>query len=243
MRTLIGTTLLINQSKENSFNLDTILLSNFVNITFNAKKVIDLGCGNGAISLYLSSKTTSKIIGIEIQNHLAQNAIQNVLCNNLNEQIEIVCNDIKKCYIEYRNIDCIVSNPPFFKVNAKTKTNELDEKSIARHEVALNLDELLEISSYMLKTGGKLFMIHRPERLLEILDISKRNRLAVKRIRFVHPYDNKNANHLLIELHKDGKMELVIEPPLVLYEKKNDMTKELLNIYQNNNYRGGFKCY
>ena len=237
MRTLIGSNLKIEQLSENAFNLDTILLANFVRVQYRTKTIIDVGTGNGSIALYLTQKANAKVIGIEIQEHLAEMAINNVKINDLENSINIVCCDIKKEYKSYKDIDCIVSNPPFFKVNDKTKINEIDEKAISRHEISLNVLELIEASSYMLRTGGRLFIIHRPERLFEIIEHANKNRMSVKRVRFVHPYLNASANHVLIEMHKDGKIELVVEKPLILYKEKHEMTEELQGIYSNNNYK------
>lgn len=234
LRTLLGTSLMIEQNSKQAFNLDTILLAHFVKIPAKSKLILDIGTGAGALMLYLSQKTRAKIIGVEIQEERFLQASFNITLNHLEKQCSAVLSNIKT--YENKNLDCIVSNPPFFKVNEKSNLNEDLEDTIARHEVELNLDELAKHASRLLKFGGKFFMIHRPDRFAEIIDVFHQYQLEVKRVRFVHPYIDEQANHVLIEAMKNGNSGVVLEPPLILYYEKHILTKELVEIYGGNTH-------
>lgn len=229
LRTLIGTDLFIEQTESQAFNLDTILLANFAKIPYRAKHILDIGTGVGGLMLYLSQKTRAKITGIEIQESRYQQAIHNININHLSSRLSCVLSDIKA--LKFKDVDYIISNPPFFKVDEESHLSTTEEDRIARHEITLTLDELIQTSASFLKNGGYFTMIHRPERFEEIARIMMKNQMTIKRIRFVHPYLNKKANHLLIEAMKNGNPGLMVEPPLILYYDKHIMTKELIELY------------
>lgn len=229
LRTLIGTELWIDQTESQAFNLDTILLANFVKIPYRTKKILDIGTGAGGLMLYLSQKTKAQIIGIEIQESRVQQAQKNIEINHLENQLSCVFSDVKN--IKYKDVDYIVSNPPFFKVNEESNLSLIEEDQIARHEITLNLEDLIQTASSFLKNGGYFAMIHRPDRFEEILRLMAKYHMTIKRIRFVHPYIDKKANHLLIEAMKLGKPGLTVEHPLILYHDKHIMTKELIKLY------------
>lgn len=227
-RKLIGSNLVIDQDRGHAFNLDTVLLADFVKLTYRIKHVIEIGTGNGAIALYLSEKTKAKITAIEIQSSRYQKALENVKLNHLEEQIEVVHQDYLTT--NYQFVDAIICNPPFFKVHQDSLLNDDESVTIARHEIRLELKSLLKKVSEQLKYGGKFFMIHRPERLSEIFEYSKNYQLEIKRMKFVHPYADKTANHVLIECVKQGGKELILESPLILYKEKHVMTDEAIKI-------------
>lgn len=227
-RTLIGSSLVVDQDRGHAFNLDTVLLADFVKLTYRIKHVIDVGTGNGSIALYLSEKTKAKITAIEIQESRYLKAIENVKLNQLENQIDVVHQDYLSTHYQY--VDAIICNPPFFKVDEQSILNEDESIMIARHEIKLNLESLIKKVSEQLKFGGKFFMIHRPDRLSEIFEFTKQYQLEIKRLKFVHPYIDKKANHVLIECVKQGGRELILEPPLILYEHKHIWTKEAKKI-------------
>ena len=229
LRTLLGTSLLIEQSPKQAFNLDTILLQHFTRIPYRAKRVVDIGTGIGPLMLYLSTKTKAHIIGVEVQEKRYLQALHNIKLNNLEHQLSCMHLDAKDLYL--KDVDVIVTNPPFFKLSEKGHVNEDEESRIARHEVLLTLEELLSVVSRNLKFGGHLSMIHRPERLTEIISLCEKVQLTVKRIRFVHPYVDQKPNHVLIEAVKHGQMGTKIEPPLIVYQEKHTLTKEMTDIY------------
>jgi len=229
LRTLLGTNLWIEQQSRQAFNLDTILLAHFIKVPAKSKIVMDFGTGAGAVMLYLSQKTKAQIIGVEIQEDRYLAALHNIKLNELNNQLSCIHQDIKT--LEYKDVDCIVSNPPFFKVNETSNVNDDEDATIARHEVMLNLNELIESVSKVLKYGGHFFMIHRPDRFAEIVEVMNRYQLEIKRVRFVHPYIDQKANHVLIEAIKNGQPGMKLEPPLILYCGKHILTKEMVDIY------------
>ncbi|MBN2300257.1 MAG: methyltransferase [Acholeplasmataceae bacterium] len=234
LRTLLGTDLWIEQKSRQAFNLDTILLADFIKIPARSKTVADFGTGVGALILYMSKKTKANIIGIEIQDERFSQAQKNITLNHLDHQISCLHHDVRE--LTLKNLDVVISNPPFFKITENGNINESEEDRIARHEVMLTLKELVISASKALKYGGHFFMIHRPDRFSEIVDIFKENQLEIKRVRFVHPYLKSSPNHILIEAIKNGQQGMKVEPPLILYEKKHVMTQELIDIYGGKNY-------
>jgi tRNA1(Val) A37 N6-methylase TrmN6 len=227
-RQLINSKLWIEQTRGHSFNLDTVLLAHFVKLNYKIKSVLDIGTGNGSLALYLSEKTKAKIIGVEIQESRYLQALANVRLNQLESRIDIIFNDYLKT--DFKDIDVIVCNPPFFKVDKSSNLNQDDSITMARHEIALDLESLIAKVSQHLKFGGKYFMIHRPDRLMEIIRLLDQHHLTIKRIQLVHSYINKKANHVLIECSKYGKDQMIIEPPLVIYQEKHQLTEQAAKI-------------
>lgn len=211
------------------FSLDSVLLANFVTINPSTKKILDIGTGNAIIPLILSTKTKSKITGVEIQREVSNLATKSVKINNLDEQINIINKDINE-YLktdETEVYDVITCNPPFFKLNEKSIINESKCKQIARHEITLNLDNLIKISKKLLKNNGRLAVVHRPERLIEIIEIMKKNNIEPKKLCFVYPKTNIESNILLIEGIKNGKPGIKILPPMYTHNIDNTYTKEI----------------
>ena len=211
------------------FSLDSVLLANFVTINLSTKKILDIGTGNAIIPLILSTKTKSKITGVEIQKEVSNLANKSVKINNLDEQINIINKDINE-YLktdETEVYDVITCNPPFFKLNEKSIINESKCKQIARHEITLNLDNLIKISKKLLKNNGRLAIVHRPERLIEIIENMKKNNIEPKKICFVYPKINMESNILLIEGIKNGKPGIKILPPIYTHNIDNTYTKEI----------------
>lgn len=214
------------------FGTDAVLLSDFARVRKN-ERVVDLGTGTGVIPLLLYGKYTPReIIGVEIQEEVAEMAERSVALNNLEAVIKIYKGDIKDCYerIGINKFDVVVSNPPYQKAKAGL-ISPRDKKAISRHEILISLDELIYTSGRLLKDGGKLFMIHRPERLKDIILSLDKNRFNPKRIRFIHPYVNKKPTMLLIEAARLGGDFLTIEEPLYVYNEDGSYTDEILRIY------------
>ena len=217
-----------------NFSLDSVLLPNFVTINKNITNVLDIGCGNAPIPLILSTKTSAHIVGVEIQKQSFLLAKQSVEINGLEEQISLINKDIKdfadKC--ESDTYDIITCNPPFFKINPKSNLNKNDMKTIARHEVLLNLEVIMKISRKLLKNNGIIGIVHRPERLVEILMVMKKYNIEPKKIRFVYPKKDSESNILLIEGKKNGKPGLKILDPLYVHEDNGSYTKEVLSFFE-----------
>lgn len=217
-----------------NFSLDSVLLPNFVTLNKNINKIIDIGCGNAPISLILSTKTDALITGVEIQKEIATLAQESVLINQLNDQIQIINQDIKLLYknIESDSYDVVVCNPPFFKINENSKLNKNDTKTIARHELMLNLDDLFKISKKILKNNGIVALVHRPERLVDILCKMREYNIEPKKIRFVYPKVGKNANMVLVEGRKNGNPGLKILENLIVHDEHGNYTQEVLKYFE-----------
>lgn len=207
------------------FSLDSVLLANFVTLNKSIKNVMDIGCGNGIISILLSMRTKAKITGVEIQKESYLNSLESISINKLNDQITVYNEDIKEFYksLESDSFDVVVCNPPYFTGNNTSKSLS---KKIARHSFCLDYKDVTMISRKILKNNGILAIVHRPENLMEILFYMRKNNIEPKKIRFVYPYKGKNANILLVEGMKNGKPGLKIMDPLYVYEN-GKYTKEI----------------
>lgn len=212
------------------FSLDAILLYQFANPKRSPNaQIVDFCAGNGAVGLFLSAKTKGQITGIEIQPRLAEMAERSVLLNDLSERMQVLTLDLNNStdYLAKDSIDYITCNPPYFAVDATSQKNPNEYLAIARHELLINLEQILKASSQLLKTGGKLAMIHRPERLGEIFALMNHYQLAPKRVQLVYPKANKDANMVLVEAIKQGKPGVKFLPPLIVYQPNNEYTKQV----------------
>ncbi len=218
-----------------NFSLDSTLLASFVTINLRDKKIIDLGCGNGYIPMFLSLRTNSHIYGVELQEDIYNLAKRSVDLNNLESQITILNADVNDVYktLGTSSFDIVVSNPPYFKVTDKSKLNKNDYKTIARHEINLNLEHLLKSASILLKEGGTFAMVHRSERLVEILNMFRKYMIEPKRLQFVYSSPKTtDAVAILIEGKKTNKQgELKVLQPLYVKNSNNEYTKEILDIF------------
>ena len=217
-----------------SFSLDSILLPNFVTLNKNIKNILDIGSGNAAIPLILTTKTQAKITGIEIQEESYKLGKKSIEYNNLENRINIINDDIKEYVknIESDSFDTITCNPPYFKVNDQSRFNDNDYKTIARHEVKLNLEDLFKIARKLLKNNGNIAIVHRPERLIDIIEEMKKNNIEPKKIQLVYPGINKEANILLIEGIKNGRPGLKILNPIYSHLENGEYTEEIKKFFQ-----------
>ncbi|WP_298469606.1 tRNA1(Val) (adenine(37)-N6)-methyltransferase [uncultured Psychrobacillus sp.] len=212
-----------------SFSLDAVLLARFTYVPFKRGKMVDLCTGNGAIPLFLSARSQAEIVGIELQERLADMATRSVEFNKLTEQIHIMQDNVIgiASKIGTEKYDVVTCNPPYFPAHVASDKNLKEHLAIARHEIHLTLEEAVQSASELLKQGGKAAFVHRPGRLLDIVTSMRANRLEPKRIRFVYPKKGKEANTLLIEAIKDGKPDLKILPPLYVYGEDGQYTDEV----------------
>lgn len=217
-----------------SFSLDSVLLPNFITINKGITNILDIGTGNAPIPLILSTKTDASITAVEVQPEVFNLAKKSVEENNLENRINVICDDINNLYndLESDSFDIITCNPPFFKVNKNSNLNNSDYKTIARHEVKLNLSQLLKISRKLLKNNGILGIVHRPDRLTDILVEMRSNNIEPKKIRLVYPRIGEEANILLIEGTKNGNVGLKILPPLYVHDKDGNYTEEVLKYFE-----------
>lgn len=198
------------------FSVDAVILSDFFSPTKKGK-ILDIGCGNGIIPILLYSKGKGEeITGVEIQEENCELALKNVKLNNLEEYIKIENDDVKE-YPKGNTFDYIISNPPYMEVDGK-KQNILSCKSIARHELTLNLYDLIRNAKRLLKPVGSITLVHRSYRFTDISRILEDCGFSLKRVRFVYYSKDRNSNLVLVEAVKGKKCKLEIEPPLFLEE-------------------------
>ena len=217
-----------------SFSLDSVLLANFVNINLTDKKIIDFCTGNAPIPMLLSYKTKNEIIGVELQKEIYDLGVKSIKENNLEDRIKIINEDVKNLDSIYESdsFDIITCNPTYFKTENELLLNDNYIKTIARHEVKLNLEDILKVAKKILKNGKKLAMVHRPDRLIEIINIMKKYGFEPKRIKLCHPKEGMNANILLIEAVKNGKSGLKIEPALIIHNEDGSYTEEVRKMFE-----------
>ncbi len=212
-----------------SFSLDAVLLARFAYVPLKRGKIVDLCTGNGAIPLFLSARTEMPIIGVELQERLANMAKRSISYNELEHRIEIIQGDVKEipAQLGIEKFDVVTCNPPYFPAHEMSDKNISEHMAIARHELHLTLDESVAAASKLLKQGGKAAFVHRAGRLIDIITAMRANRLEPKRVRLVYPKAGKEANTLLIEGIKDGKPDLKILPPLIVYGDDGEYTEEV----------------
>ena len=212
-----------------SFSLDAVLLARFAYVPKKRGRIVDLCAGNGAIPLFLSARTESTITGVELQPRLAGMARRSIEFNGLSGQIDIIEGDVKEipAQLGYEKYDTVTCNPPYFPAHDMSDKNLSEHMAIARHELHLTLDEAVRSASQLLKQGGKAAFVHRAGRLIDIMAAMRNNRLEPKRIRLVYPKAGKEANTLLIEGIKDGKPNLKVLPPLIVYGEDGEYTEEV----------------
>lgn len=229
------------------FGIDSVLLSDFAKEVKENSVGLDLGTGTGIISILLSAKTKiSKIIGVEIQKEVADMAKRSVVLNNLQDKIEILNLNIKDIVnkdskktnenpiIEHKlvreSFDFIVTNPPYKKLETG-KINEKEYKYISRHEVTANLEDFIQVSKYLLNDRGSFYMVHRPDRLVDIIELMRKYKIEPKKIRFVYSTVGKEPTLVLVKGIKNARPFLKIEKPLIIYNSDGEYTDEIYEIY------------
>ena len=213
--------------------MDSVLLSDFAKEIKKNSTILDMGTGTGILGILLSAKTQdTKITGVEIQPEVAQMAQRSVQLNHLEERIDIICKDIKelKKIYETQSLDAIVTNPPY-KKKGTGGINENEAKLISRHEITANLEDFISIASYLLKDQGSIYMVHRPERLADIMTSLRKYKLEPKVIKFVHPNQEKEPNLILVKAIKNARPFLKVEKPIYIYDLQGNYTKDILEIY------------
>lgn len=215
-----------------AFSLDAVLLAKFINVPFQKGKIVDLCSGNGIVPLLLSTRTKASIEGVEIQERLYDMACRSVGYNQLSEQIKMIHGDLKDIAktIGYSKYDVVTCNPPYFPTPSHEEINKNEHYAIARHEIMCTLEDVVRVSSQLLRQGGKAAFVHRPGRLMDILSLMRQYRIEPKRLQFVYPKTVKEANTILIEGIKDGSPDLKVLPPLVVYNEQNEYNPEIRRI-------------
>ena len=212
-----------------SFSLDSVLLPNFFTLDKSVKKILDIGTGNAPIPLILSCHTDAKIYGVEIQKDLYDLAVETIKINNLDKRITLINDDANNLntYFEPGFFDVILSNPPYFKIHAKSKMNEVPQKAIARHEIKLNLQQLLKIVYKFLKNNGKFAMVYRTERITEVLSVMSEYKIEPKKILFVFPKSQSSSNLFLVEGVKNARPGIKSVDYIVVHDENGNYTSEV----------------
>ena len=215
------------------FGIDSVLLSDFAKNIKNNSRVLDLGTGTGIIGMLLCKKTNLKQIkGIEIQPDVAEMAARSVKLNDLDDKFEIINDNIKNIenYFSKGTFDVVVTNPPYKKENSGI-INDCDNKVISRHEITANLEDFIYQASIMLKDNGSMYMVHKPERLCDIVYLMRKHNLEPKELKFVYSNIKSEPSLILIKGCKNGHAFLKINKPLFIYQDDGSYTKDILEIY------------
>lgn len=214
------------------FGMDAVLLSGFARVRAG-ERVLDLGTGTGIIPILLEAKTDGEhFTGLEIQKTSADMARRSVLLNDLSDKIAIVEGDIKEAVSIFgrASFDVVTSNPPYM-TGSHGLLNPRQPKAIARHEVLCTLEDVVSQASALLKENGRFYLVHRPFRLAEIMNVMTKYRLEPKRMKLVYPYIDKEPNMVLLEGLKGGRSRITVEKPLIVYREAGVYTDEIYDIY------------
>src|SRR5690625_1780575 len=211
-----------------SFSLDALLLAHFTYVPIKRGSILDLCAGNGVIPLLLSRRSQVPITGVEIQERLWNMARRSVIMNEKEKQITMLHADLKHLQPElgHSTFDVITCNPPYFASPKETEWNDNEHFTIARHEVYCTLEDVVKACKLHVRPGGKVSLVHRPERFVDIIVLFRQYGIEPKRVRFVYPKEGKEANTVLIEGVRDGKSGLRMLPPLYIYHADGSYTKE-----------------
>lgn len=214
------------------FGMDAVLLANYALQSVNEDaKLLDLCSGTGIVPLLLAAKTGCKdITGLELQKDIADMAERSVKLNKQEGRMRIIQGDlreIRKLGFD-SSMNVVTCNPPYMNAGLRNTT---DKKLISRHEVMCTLADVCAAAAFTLKSNGRFYMVHRPNRLVDIFNELRKVQLEPKRMRLVYPYENSEANIVLLEAVKGGKTQLTVEKPLIVYKDKNIYTDEILRIY------------
>ena len=214
------------------FGMDAVLLSGFARAK-KQERCLDLGCGNGIIPILMEAKTEGKhFTGLEIQPESADMAKRSVALNGLQDRIDIVEGDIKDASKIFgaSSFHVVTTNPPYMTAQHGL-TNLYEAKTIARHEVLCNLEDIIRESARLLMPGGRFYMVHRPFRLAEIISLMVKYKLEPKRMQLVYPYIDREPNMVLIEGLRGGKSRMTVEKPLIVYKEPGKYTDEIYDVY------------
>ncbi len=195
------------------FSLDSLLLAEFISLRQSDKLILDMCTGNAPVPLVLSLKTDAKIIGFELQKDIAELALESISINGLDKQIKVINDDVKNIdeFFKPNSFDVITCNPPYFKVNDDKSKNKNDYLTLARHEIAIDLETIFKLVNRFLKDNGNFYMVHRSERLDEIIIFANKYRLNVKEIQFISTKTNNNPNTILVKCVKNSKLGVKIK--------------------------------
>ncbi|MBR5227159.1 MAG: tRNA1(Val) (adenine(37)-N6)-methyltransferase [Clostridia bacterium] len=225
------------------FGIDSVMLANTVK-TGKKDIVIDLCTGSGVIPILVNAKQEpTKLIGLELQQEMYDLAKRNIELNNLEEKIDVYNIDIREIKSIRKllmdrygkdTVDCITCNPPYKEIGTGIKIDH-GVRDIARNEVMCTLEDVFKTSSGLLKSRGKLYMVHKPERLVDLIYLSRQYNLELKEIRFMQPNIDKKPSIVLLEFVKDGGHECNVREILIQYDNNGKHSEEIMKIYEEGN--------
>lgn len=215
------------------FGMDAVLLSAFASVK-PGEQVLDMCTGTGVIPILLEARTEgSSFTGLEIQEPVAEMARRSVALNRLNEKVSIVNGDVKEASSIFgrASFDIVTCNPPYMN-NQHGLQNPSAPKAIARHELLCTFDDVAREAAACLRPGGRFYLVHRPRRFMDLITTLRVYKLEPKRMRFVHPFADREANMVLIEAFRGGGVQMHVDPPLVVYRDVNEYTDEVRRLYE-----------
>ena len=216
-----------------AFSLDSVLLANFVTLKLSDKKIVDFCSGNGPIPMLMSFRTKARIFGVELQKKIFDMGYDSIKENGMDKQIDFINYDVMDIdkIIDAESVDVVTCNPPYFKYKDDSLVNDNMVLTIARHEVKLKLEDVIKKARYVLKNSGTFAMVHRPERMIEIINLMQKYGIEPKRMRLVYPKVGKDANILLIEGIKNGKTGLKVLSPLYTHNNDGSYVEEIREMF------------
>ena len=217
------------------FGIDSVILSEFAKNIKKNSKVVDLGTGNGILGFLLCGKTNlDSVVGVEIQKDVASMAKRSIKLNKLENKFTIINSNINNLFcenlLEKNKYDVVITNPPYKKIGTGI-INENESKVIARHEIKASLEDFIKVASNLLKNNGEFYIVNKPERLADIIEECRKNKIEPKEIRIVYSHKNEEATLVLVKGIKCGKKFLKIREPLYIYEKNGEYSDEIKKIY------------
>lgn len=223
---------LIQKEQGFRFGVDAVLLSHFANVK-KKHRVIDLCTGTGIVSFLVYGKyQPQEVIGLEIQDDMVEMANRSSKLNDTSDIVKFVQGDLKdKALLDsLGRFDVVTVNPPY-KLNNAGILNPNDKLAIARHEIMCNLEDVIASSRRLLKDNGRMFIVHRPERLADIFGLMRKYKIEPKRVRMVQPNTKKAPNIVLVEGQRDGGAFLKWEETLYVYDDNGNYSEEINRIY------------
>jgi len=230
-----GNLRLIQKPEDFCYGIDAVLLATFAEVGKNAK-VIDLGTGTGVIPMILSHRTeAAEIVGVEIQQESYERGLRNILLNELGDRVRMIRGNVRHLIeeklAEKHSFDVVVTNPPYIKGGGGLK-NKQEARTIARHETTAGLADFIGEASLLLKDRGDFYMVHRPNRLVDISVLCRQHRLEPKELQFVSPNRDTAPNILLLHCVKHGRPDLKLLDPLYVYREDGTYTEEIMRLYE-----------
>ena len=220
------------------FGIDAVLLSDFAKNIKAHSRVIVLGTGTGIISILLCGKTKlEKVIGVEVQEEVSDMARRSSKLNGLEDKFEIINKNILELnqVFENNSFDVVVTNPPYKKQNTGI-INDDERKLISRHEILANLKDFIYVSSKILKDRGEFYMVHRPERMVDIFSIMREYKIEPKEVRLVFSNEKNPPKMVLIKGVKNGGEYLKFRENLYIYNEDGSYNDEILQIYNKSKF-------